>query len=148
MWRQSRKPLWRQSTKPHRLIYNCRPPRRRSFWPFFILLSWLLFWPPGKRAALGGHGMGWSHAADVRNRKMKGWLAEEGRNREEKERESWLERESLSWIFRGKAGWRGRVRLERIHAGLAFLRLKFLHYYRFAIFFCWYPNTCFDHLRC
>ena len=54
-----------------------------------------------------------------------------------------IEKESESWR-RGETDEKGertlllgkKFLLERIHAGLAFLRLKFLHYYRFAIFFC------------
>ena len=43
-------------------------------------------------------------------RGVRGWLAEEERNREEKKgKAGWRGGRFLSWIFRGKVGWRGGV---------------------------------------
>ena len=88
---------------------------------------WIAVFSDGSRVGCSrrqmGRGYGLGLEEKLKKKKKKGeWELEEGGDRWKRGKNS-STREKKKFM------------LERIHAGLAFLRLKFLHYYRFAIFF-------------
>ena len=115
----------------------CRPPEElgggRGGFSFIISL---LFFGRLSSGLLSGGWRGWWVATrwDVWQEASSGLLRKTQNRRKKKESESWRRGETDEkggrTLLLGK-----KFLLERIHAGLAFLRLKFLHYYRFAIFF-------------
>ena len=119
----------------------CRPPRS---WEGFSFIISLLFFGRLSSGLLSGGWRGWWVATrwDVWQEASSGLLRKTQNRRKRKGGGSWKKKESESWR-RGETDEKGgrtlllgkKFLLERIHAGLAFLRLKFLHYYRFAIFF-------------
>ena len=105
------------------------------FYYFFAVFRTALKWAALRRPLSGGW-RGWWVATrwDVWQEASSGLLRKTQNRRKKKESESWRRGETDEkggrTLLLGK-----KFLLERIHAGLAFLRLKFLHYYRFAIFF-------------
>ena len=103
---------------------------------FNIFIIFLLFFGQLSSGLLSGGWRGWWVATrwDVWQEASSG-LLRKTQKQKKKESESWRRGETDEkgerTLLLGK-----KFLLERIHAGLAFLRLKFLHYYRFAIFFC------------